>query len=296
MASQVNVPPDVVRVLSFHGPVEVVAHGADRPMERAAVAPFDDSVTLFLRPGGAVADALLWNVQVELQARHPDGDYSLRMVGRAHPGVRVSREADRHALTPWLPEDRGPGQVLATRFVPEFIEFVRAEADDKVRYHGPTPAGKAAPSTTNRWIRTGASGSAAAGVFTAFVVPFVWLGYLGADYPVRPLATFLAVVSAESWIFGVRLLVLYFAYNAWRAGRLPIEESSLVGQGLLPARLCVRAGLGLTAIGLAGTAVMWAVWDTLLATVSFGSSLVWILGPSWAVHIATAKAGWRRSE
>ena len=38
------------------------------PMERVAVAPFDDSVVLFLTPGGAVQDALGWNVQLEVQA------------------------------------------------------------------------------------------------------------------------------------------------------------------------------------------------------------------------------------
>lgn len=297
MSNEINVPPDVVKVLSFHGPVEVVAHGADpQPMERAAVAPFDDSVMLFLRPGGAVADALGWSVQLEVQARHPDGDYSLRMVGRAHPGVRASRHMDRHALTPWLPEDRGPSQVLATRFIPEQIEFVRTEADDKVRYHGPTPAGKAGMSTTQRWIRAGASGSAFAGVLFAFVVPFVYLGYLGADYPQRPLAAGISIVSAESWIFGMRLLVLYFAYTAWQAGRLPLEESSLVGQALLPARLCVRVGLALVALALAGTAILWAVWDATVALVAVGSSLVWILGPSWGMHIATSKAGKWRSE
>lgn len=297
MAVDVNLPPDVVRVLSFHGPVEVVAHGADpRPMERAAVAPFDDSAVLFLSPTGAVAKALAWSVQVEVQARHPDGDYSLRMVGRAHAGVPVSRAADRHALMPWLPEDRGPRQVLATRFVPEHIEFMRTEADNKVRYHGPTPAGKAAPSTLERWTRTAASGSAGLGVFTAFVVPFVWLGYQGADYPVRPLATAIAVVSSESLVFGLRLLVVYFAYEGWRAGRLPLQEASMVGQALIPARRCVSVGLALFAIGLAGTAIAWSVWDTQLALIVFGSSLVWVLGPSWAVHIATAGAGRWRSE
>ncbi|HCH61984.1 MAG TPA: hypothetical protein DFR83_04210 [Deltaproteobacteria bacterium] len=294
---EVNLPPDVVRVLSFHGPVEVVAHGAEpRPMERAAVAPFDDSAVLFLRPEGAVQDALGWNVQLEVQARHPDGDYALRMVGRAHPGVRASRARDRHSLEPWLPDGRGPSQVLATRFIPEFIEFVRTEADDKVRYHGPTPAGRNALSMQQRWVRTGASGSAGFGVFTAFVIPFVWLGYLGADYPVRPLAAIIAILSAEAWVFGLRFLVVYFAYITWRAGRLALKESSLVGQGLIPARMCVRVGLALIAFALAGTGVAWAVWDAQLASVTFGSSLVWILAPSWAVHIATSGAGKWRTE
>jgi hypothetical protein len=297
MSHEVNLPPDVVRVLSFHGPVEVVAHGADpRPMERAAVAPFDDSVVLFLRPGGAVEAALGWNVTLEVQARHPDGDYALRMVGRAHPGVRASRATDRHSLEPWLPDGRGPSQVLATRFIPEHIEFVRSEANDKVRYHGPTPAGRSALPTVQRWLRAGASGSAAFGVFCAFVVPFVWLGYQGADFPVRPLAAFIAIVSAEAWVFGLRFLVLYFAYETWRSGRLPLDESSLVGQALIPARLCVRVGLALIAIALAGTAISWAVWNAVLAQVTFGSSLVWILAPSWMLHIATSGAGRWRTE
>ena len=128
---EVNIPSDIVRVLSFHGPVEVLAHwGEPRPMERVAVAPFDDSLVLFLSPVGAVQSALGWSVQLEVQARHPDGEYALRMVGRAHAGVRASRATDRHSLTPWLPDGLGPSQVLATRFIPEFVEFVRTEAED----------------------------------------------------------------------------------------------------------------------------------------------------------------------
>lgn len=297
MASVANLPPDVVRVLSFHGPIEVVAHGADpHPMERAAVAPFDDAAILFLRPGGAVEDALGWSNTLEVQARHPDGEYSLRMVGRAHPGVRASRHPDRHALAPWLPEGKGPSEVLATRFVPDHIEFVRTEADDKVRYHGPTPAGKATASTLRRWVRAGASGSAFAGVVLAFVIPFVYLGYLGADYPQRPLAAAISIVSSEAWIVGARLITLYFAYRSWQAGRVPIEESSLVGEAQLPARMCVRMGLASTALALAGTGILWAVWDNAVALVALGSSLVWILGPSWAVHLATSKANTWRSE
>lgn len=295
--AEVNIPPDVVRVLSFHGPVEVVAHGATpRPMERASLAPFDDSAVLFLRPDGAVQDALGWNVHLEIQARHPDGDYALRMVGRAHPGVRASRAADRHALEPWLPDGRGPSQVLATRFIPEFIEFVRTEAEEKVRYHGPTPAGRTALPPAQAWLRAGSSGSAGLGVFTAFVIPFVFLGYQGAEYPARPFAALLAILSAESWVFGLRYFVLFYAYRTWQAGRLDLKEASLVGNGLIPARMCVRIGLLLIAFALAGTGIAWAVWDETLAGVTLGSSLVWILGPSWLVHIATSGAGKWRTE
>jgi hypothetical protein len=292
-----NVPPDVVRVLSFHGPVEVVAHGTTpRPMEMASVAPFDDALVLFLRPGGAVEQALAWNVRLEVQARHPDGEYSLRMVGRAHPGVRASRHRDRHSLTPWLPEDRGPTQVLATRFVPEQIEFVRTEAEEKVRYHGATPAGRKAPASLERWVRAGVSGSAFPGVMLSMAVPFLYLGYLGADYPQRPFAATIAIGTALAWVLGVRYLVLFFAYNGWRAGRLPLRESSMVGEALIPARMCVRVGLVLVAIALAGSGILWSVWDHVVASVAIGSSLVWILGPSWAVHIATARSGTWRSE
>lgn len=289
----VNLPPDVVRVLSFHGPVEVFAAGSSPPaLERVACAPFDDHLVLFIRPGGAVAQALGWSVQVDVQARRSDGehDYSLRMVGHAHPGLRVTRMPERQSLEPWL-DGINPGSVLATPFVPETIEFVRTEGEHKVRYHGPTPAGKVTPSTMVRWLRTATSGSAGLGVAMAIVLPFVWLGYLGADYPARPIATPLTVIGSLSLILGTRLIVVHFAYEAWRAARVSLKESGLVGQGLIPARLSVRAGLALVLVGTLCAVAAWLQWDSELALVLLGSNLAWILGPAWAVHLATSKAG-----
>jgi len=295
----VNLPPDVVRVLSFHGPVEVFAAGASPPaVEKVACAPFDDHLILFLRPGGAVEKALGWNVQIDVQARRSDGehDYSLRMVGHAHPGVRVTRMPERQSLEPWLADGTNPGSVLATPFVPERIEFVRTEGDQKVRYHGPTPAGKTTPKPIVRWLRTATSGSAGLGAGAAIVLPFIWLGYLGADYPARPIATPLTVFGSLSLIMGTRLIVVHFAYEAWRAARVPIEESGLVGKGLVPARLSVRVGLVLVLFGVLCAVSAWLQWDTQLALVLLCSNLAWIFGPAWAVHLATSKAGHSRAD
>ncbi len=287
-----NVPPDVIKVLSFHGLVEVFAEGpAPRPVERVGCAPFDDQVVLFLRPGGAVEEALRWSTRLDVQARHKDGDYSLRMVGRAHPGVRLTRERDRHAMEPWLPDGVLPGSVLATHFVPEHIEFVRTEAGEKVRYHGPTAAGQAAPGEVARWLRAASSGSAAIAVFSSIVLPFLYLGYQGSEYLGRPLATILAVGGALSLAFGTRLVLLHYAYEQWRAGKVAIAESSWVGDGLLASRQCVSVGLGALGIGLLATLVAKVLWDDELALVVFGSSLAWILGPASAIHLFTATAG-----
>ena len=84
--------------------------------------------------------------------------------------------------------------------------------------------------------------------------------------------------------------------TARQAGRLDLKESSLVGNGLIPARMCVRIGLLLIALALAGTGIAWGVWGQTLAGVTLGSSLVWILAPSWLVHIATSGAGKWRTE
>ena len=294
-----NLPPDVIRVLSFHGPIEVFAAGSNPPaMERVACAPFDEHLVLFLRPGGAVEKALGWSVSLDVQARRSDGehDYSLRMVGHAHPGVRVTRMQERHSLEPWLPEGVSPGQVLATPFVPEKIEFVRTEGDQKARYHGPTPAGKATPAPWVRWLRTATSGSAGIGVGCAIVLPFIWLGYLGADYPARPLAIPLAVSGSLCLILGTRLIVVHFAYEAWRQAKVSIAESGLVGQGQVPARLSVRVGLALVLVGLLCALAAWLQWDFNLSLVLLGSNLAWIFGPAWAVHLATSKAGRTRAD
>ena len=202
---------------------------------------------------------------------------------------------ERQALEPWLDGAR-PGSVLATPFVPETIEFVRTEGDQKVRYHGPTPAGKTTPSPLVRWARTATSGSAGFGAAMAIALPFLWLGYLGADYPARPIATPLTLVGSLSLILGIRLIVVHFAYEAWRDSRVALAESGLVGQGLVPARLSVRVGLALVLLGVLCAVAAWLQWDAELALVLLGSNLGWIFGPAWAVHLATSKAGRTRAD
>lgn len=134
-----NLPEDVVRILSFHGPVEMVCEGElGLISEKVEVAPFDSHLVAFLRPGGALAEALLLTGRAEVQARHTEGTYSLRMTGVAHPGIAVGRRSDRASLTPWLPE-RGGNGLLAAEFIPHRIELSRQEGANTVRYHGPTP-------------------------------------------------------------------------------------------------------------------------------------------------------------
>lgn len=291
----VNLPPDVVKVLSFHGVVEVFGGTESRPRERAGCAPFDDRVALFLQPTGPVAESLSWSSQLDVQARHPDGDYSLRMVGRAHLGVAVSRDTDRHALEPWLPEGVRGGSRLATWFVPEHIELVRSEGDEKVRYHGPTPAGQSRLPAPVLWVRAATSGAAMPGAISAFVGPFVWLGVQGVTYPARGVAAVVSIASAMALIAGVRLAVLPVAYARYRTGKLALSEAVYVGEGLLAPLLAQAVGGVLVGMGLLGVLVCRVVWEPLLAWVAFGASLAWLLGPVWLVHFGTSRRTGRES-
>ena len=139
------IPADVIRLLSFHGPVKVQV-GLDRIWARGSVevAPFEDRIELFLPRNSGLEKALLACCDVQLIARKDTGEYSLRMEegARGYPCDSSSCSGGVGAVaggTKFLQ------QFMAAPFVPELLELVRTEAEDRVRYHGKRSAGEQRP-------------------------------------------------------------------------------------------------------------------------------------------------------
>ncbi len=283
-----NLPPDVIRVLSFHGPVEVFV-GEDTGRGRAATAPFEDVVHLFVRRGSPLEAALLQSVEVDVQARAPDGAYALRMTGRAHAGQPLGRHPQRSALEPWLPEGASPATLLVAPFVAERVEFTRVEGAGEGRYHGPTPAGRERPGRWMTLARATFGGLAAPAAASAVLVPWGWLILQGEDYPNRPGALALAAVGGLGILGATRLLTLSLAFRQWRAGRARTSDAPVLTEALLAPVPATRLGLGLLLLGVAAIGTLSAAWEPAAAWVALLGNGAWLLGPAWVLHLLAAR-------
>lgn len=283
-----NLPPDVIRVLSFHGPVEMFVDEG-RARARVAVAPFEDVLHLLVPTGSDVERALLRTNTVDVQARHPEGDYALRMTGRAHAGAPLGRHPERASIEPWVPNGATNSTLLAVPFVAEHIEFVRAEGDSKARYHGPTPEATTRPSPGMVLLRACFSGLPLPFAISAAVVPWLWLTLEGPDYPARPLVLVVQICTGLGLLGGARLLVLALAFGQWRKGKARMEDAPLLTEALLAPREAVRLGalfLGLSAIGLAA---LGSYWDGTAALIALSANGAWLLTPAWTIHLLSGR-------
>ncbi len=277
-------PPDVVRLLSFHGPVELgIPQGEDVLRTRAHVAPMEECVYVFLRVGHPAIDALLARGDAELMARAPDGAYALRITGRAHPGVTVARRPDRGALEPWLPEGASAADHVAAELLPLHLELQRREAGEPVRYFGPTPLGRGWPRPGAALWRAASTGVGGLGVATGFLTLFGFLGWAGAEFPLRPVALVGGTALSAAGALGLRLIGVAWAYGRWRRGQGPLREGQAVVDGLVAPGLALRAGGAGLLAWLLG-ALLALAWGKDLALVMLFGNLVPIWGPGMALH------------
>lgn len=282
-----NLPPDVVRVLSFHGPVEVVVGDADRMVAgRASVAPFEDLLHLLVPAGAPIEEALLETTVAAVQARHKEGDYSLRLTGRACAGRPLTSHPDRGSLEPWVADGVALSRLTVVSFAALHCELTRNEAGGQaVRYHGPTRLGKTPPKPAQYWPLAALSGVALPFLVVSLVVPFAWLVYQGEGYRFRPLALLMSGGAGAAAVAGVRLLTLSLGFQRWRAGRARESDAPVLTQGLIAPREARRAGmvlLGLWALLVGGIAAIWGDLLVVLAGVSHGA---WLWGPAVAGHL-----------
>jgi hypothetical protein len=281
-----DLPAEVVRVLSFCGPVELRvgdAEDADQAFERCPVAPFDERLVAFIRRGGALEAALCRRAQVEVQARDPGGSWNLRMLGIGIPGLPVGRSPERGTFEPWLPDEARAHDRIVAELQIHHIEFRKLEAGDKVAYHGQTPSGRVARAPLATWSRLALSHPFAVLLVPAFFVPFGWLSWQGPEVVWRPLAAALAVSGAIAGLAGLRLVQLTSAWTRWRqfGGEGPPRE--LKDTGLAP-YLALYVGIGMLGYWVGASLVVGGVWGSVLGLLTFFPNLAWFFLPILAVH------------
>jgi len=283
-----NLPPDVVRVLSFHGAVDVfVGEGVARG--RAHTAPFEDVLYLLVPIGAPLEGGMLASVAVEVHARHADGDYALRMTGRAQPGRGVGHHPERATIQPWIPESGHPGRLLAVPFIPEHIEFVRNEGDGKARYHGETPAGRHRPRRGLTLMRAAFGGITGAAAVLAVVIPWTWITIQGPDYPSRPSALALQIVGGLALLAATRLAVVALGFRQWRAGRARASDAPVLTDALLSFRETLQYAGASIVIAIAALGTLSAAWEPQAMLVGLLPGCAWLLGPAWALHLLVGK-------
>jgi len=268
----------------------LVVRGDDVTRDKVLLAPFDELLYLFIRRGSPTERALNESHRMEIHARHLDGDYSVRLVGHGHAGRGLAGHPERHALEPWAPEGVSQTVLLAAPFVPERVEFTRVEVEEsRVRYHGPTDAALKAGALGRAWLRVAFGGVAFPFALAALIVPWIWLGVEGADYPGRPLALMLAMGGGLALLGGVRLLTLERSYQAWRAGRLRRKDAPVLSDGLLAAGPVSRMGWVMLLAGVAQIGFLSAWWGGTITWIALLANGGVLLGPAGWVHASFSR-------
>lgn len=285
-----NLPQEVVQVLSFHGLVELVVDpdGA-QAADRVSVAPFEDLLYLLVPGRSPAIDALLKVTAAAVQARHPQGEYSLRLAGIARAGQSLARHPQRQMLEPWLPENVGPGGYTVVEFAAWRCEFTRTEGEEPVRYHGPTPLGRDPRREAQKWLRALFGGIALLPLVFGLLAPFGWLVWQGETYPQRWLAMATAAVAVTGLVGGTRLLLLTLGFVRWRAGAVNESEAPVLSEGLLAPAQTRLAGVGGLGAGVVALAVLASHWADGLVWVAGLANLTVVWGPAWLLHLLVGK-------
>ena len=277
-------PPDVTRILSFHGPVELRIG----PVKgRAQLAPFDEVLYLLVPRCGPEELALLQHNGVDILARAADGTYDLRVHGRCVAGTGLAGHPERAAIEPWLADGTAIAPLLVCAFTPELVELNRAEGQGRARYAGATRALRDRPAQA--WGRAALSGGAAAGLVSGLAVPWLHLLLQGPEVPWRGLAVLLSFCTAAALVLGLRLVVVALAFHRWRAGRARPADSPVLVDGHLAPAAVAAGGNALFFAGLLLLLLVGSAWGASLAGVVVASSLAWLLAPAWFLHLNTRK-------
>jgi len=279
-----NIPTEVVRVLAGHGPVSVATF-AHEGAAQVHCAPFEDIIHLFVHPGTPTETALLSSTQLTLSAKGDDGQYQLRMEGRAHAGRPLAGHPLLRALDPWTPEGVSAHRLLAVPFVAEHIEYVRGDPENPVRNAGMTPAGmKRQP----RW-RTliDACFSGMARPFSIWVVLWtvLWFGAQGHEFVGRPLGVSFALMAGLGLLGGVRTLALAQGFLAWRKHKASAKDAGCLVDGLMSPREARIIAAILVTLGSVSQAIIGLIWGEQLFWMVFLFSGVWLCGPAWFAHL-----------
>ena len=282
-----NLPPDVVRVLSFHGPVEVVVGEDDGVVSaRASVAPFEDVLHLLVPTDSPLERALLRTTRTAVQARAKDGAYSLRLTGHACAGRPLTRHPERGSIEPWVGDGVRQAGLSVVTFAAHTCELTRNEADGQaVRYHGPTRLGSTIAKPLQTWVLACLGGVALPFLVVSLLSSYGWLVFQGDDYRFRPLALVLSSFAAFGAVAGVRLLTLSLAFHRWRAGRARESDAPHLTEGLIAPGQARTVGLALIGLWAACVGAIAAIWGDDLMWWAGLSNAAWLWGPAVVAHL-----------
>jgi hypothetical protein len=241
-----ELPREVLERLSVHARMKV-AVGTGVTTE-VAIAPLSRQLFLLVQRGGALERALLEDPAVTAYADSPDGDWLVRVTGRAVPGRTVQAEPRRPELVHWLPDGASPSALVAVRLHAERLEFIRGKGPERTRVEGPVPGG-APPPTATRWALMASEGIAPA-YFAAAALDFVGLLYLHEEADERMGLLVVMFLASASMLAGTNLLHQAGRGVRWREGLEPSAEESGVVLGWTSAAHLQRAGWSMLMFGL----------------------------------------------
>lgn len=240
-----ELPNEIVERLSVHARVKVsLATGLTTEVP---IAPLSRQLFLLVNAGGAFEASVLDDPLVTVTADGPDGDWSVRIRGRAVVGRSVLAEARRPELMHWLPEGVSPSGLMAVRFLPEHLEYYRGKGKDRTRVEGPVP-GAAPPPLLTRYALLAAEG-VVLGYFAIGALDFVGLLYLHEQQDERIFLLLLMVFTGCSLLAGANLVHQAARYQRWREGLEPSAEGGGLVSGWVSARHLQRVGWGMIGLG-----------------------------------------------
>ena len=279
MARKDLLPSEVLHVLSTHGELNAVLGGVGL---RCHVAPFEDTIFLFVRGGHEAEKALLRDNRAELRAADSGRTYNVHLKGRAvagRPGHQWGRSPE---LQPWVPEGSKLPNWHAIPFWAEEVEYFRGTE----RFHGRTDAVKV-PSRPGRWAWV-AWGGAAWAVILGELIVWAYLIYKGPELMFRPVAMILACLTVLLGIAGAQAVYRAQAFHMWRKNQRFVG-AGLLAEGLLPPSPVFVSGIvytSLAALLLCGL----TVWGMDVVGVTFAATFAWVLWPLNLTRVFTGES------
>lgn len=290
--AQELLPPEVTRILSTHGEVLLTVghlkHGT--VSARCLVAPFDEQLILFVRPGSAVAEKMRADTRATVQAADPEKGYVVRLEGRAVGGPRVMAHPQRLGLLAWLPEGTKPRAWEAASFYTEVVEYQRGGQDGE-RFFGRTPGSQEEPGGWGLWVNAAFQGG---WTYAALGVAGIWAFVLaqGPEMPLRLPAVLIGSVGALGLIAagGLWFRATHFLGALERTGRAP--HAGLLERGLLAPLVVRQAAVASLILGVIFTLIT-AMWGWGLFLVTALCSFVWV---HWPIRVTSIFTGEEEGE
>ena len=276
-----QLPPEILRLLASYGPVRLTCgEGQGALSVRCHLAPFEDTLILFVDPEAPALRQLLESPRAQVGLTVEKENISLIMHGRAVQGLSVMSNPRRSELLHWVPEGVDPRRVLAVSFWAESLSY--RKGDETIE--GSTPLGRARREASKVWLDQCFTGIVPAVVFS-MVCMWLWVAYAGSgDFVWQFYGLLLSCAFLVSLQVGTHLLYRAGCFRRVLLGRCLPGSSPILADGLLSYRSCLRAGWALLILALGLGFGVYAI-DSVLVGVAMAASLLWILWPLWVVHL-----------